>query len=281
MKLLLIRPFCIIILLLSAYITTAQEAKHLIDFLQTKPRHTAGIKQHIQQMKQDTIHYAEVNTAIERILPSGITQLHYVLFTHQPQVYQLSILAQKTQIIGIKLFKVTYNKGYTYPREQLSILYSWVNITSLQKYIDGHNKLYGSQLNTDDVSLLPFRLYKYGSDCGHSTPDQYSRMRQLIRQKDEYTLQKWLRSMNVELQAYALEGLARLKHPKKIKRSHLVEIPLRVESQKRLFKKYLWRVPETKVVQLLRQSNTKVYTCAGCFGMNYTPIATLVEKMGF
>ncbi|EAY29063.1 hypothetical protein M23134_02254 [Microscilla marina ATCC 23134] len=249
--------------------------------MQTTPHHTAQIKQQIRQMKQDTTLYAEVNTAIERLLPSGITQLHYVVFTQQHQVYQLSILAQKIQIIGIKLFKVTYNKGYTYPREQLRTLYSWVNTASLQKYIDGHNLLYGSQLTTGDISLLPFRLYKYGSDCGHSTPDQYRRMRQLIRQKDEYTLQKWLRSMNIELQAYALEGLARLKHPEKIKRSRLVEIHPQVKLQKRLSKKYLWRVSEAKVVQLLNQSTAKVYTCAGCFGMNYTPIATLVEKMGF
>lgn len=255
--------------------TPAQGIKHLVKFLKTKPS-LALVQQQMQQLQADSLHYIEVEKAIERVLPAGIHQLHYVCFTRQYQTYHLSVLSAKKQIIGIKLFKVIHSKK----GEKCQTLHTWWDTAAWEHYFDKHFEHYGVKLTTNDSTLLPFRLYKYGYDCGRSTPNLYTKMKRLVRQHDEYTLQKWLRSMNVELQAYAIEGLARLRHPAKIKQSQLVELPQYAVEHK-LSEKFLWRVSDTKLIQWLQLQNTFIYHCVGCFGMNHLPMSDLIEKMGF
>ncbi len=258
-------------------ITSAQtqNIKQLTKFLQTNPSVTL-IEQQMQQLQSDSLHYIEVEKAIERVLPTGIHQLHYVCFTRQYHTYHLSILSIKEQAIGVKLFKVTYDQQ----GEKYHTLYTWLDATRWEHYFDQHFRRYGYKLTADDASLLPFRLYKYGNDCGRSTPSLYTKMRQLVRQQDEYTLQKWLRSMNVELQAYAIEGLARLKHPAKIKRNRLMELP-QYAAKHKLSKKFLWRQSDTQLIQGLKLKNTLVYHCNGCFGMSLIPMSNFISNMGF
>lgn len=253
----------------------AQDIKDLVKFLETKPS-LALVQQQMQQLQSDPRHYIEVKKAIERVLPTGIHQLYYVCFTRQYQTYHLSVLSAKKQIIGIKFFKVSYSKQ----GEKHQTLHTWLDTVVWKHYFDKHFQRYGVKLTTNDSTFLPFRLYKYGYDCGRSTPNLYTKMKRLVRQHDEYTLQKWLRSMNVELQAYAIEGLARLRHPAKIKRLQLVELPQYAVEHK-LSEKFLWQVSDTKLIQWLKQKNTLIYHCIGCFGMNRLPMSDLIDKMGF
>jgi hypothetical protein len=253
----------------------AQDIKHLVKFLQTKPSLTT-LQQQMQRLESDSLHYIKVEKAIERVLPAGIHQLHYVCFTRQYQTFHLSVLSEKKQIISIKLFELTHSKA----GEQYHTLYTWLDTTVWKHYFDKHFRRYGVKLTVNDVTLLPFRLYKYGYDCGRNTPNLYTKMRRLVRQRDEYTLQKWLRSMNVELQAYAIEGLARLQHPAKIKQNRLMELPQYTVKHK-LSEKFLWKVSDTQLMQWLKLKNTLIYHCNGCFGMSLIPISSVINKMGF
>lgn len=273
--------FYLLVFVLTMLVTSAQAQNitQLIKFLQSKPS-LAFIKQQVEQLQQDSVNYIEVTKAVERVLPSGIHQLHYILFTPQYESYHLSVLSEAKQVIGCKLFRVIKNSKYSQASQTFETLHTWLNTHVWKHHFDKHFKQYGMRLTVNDSTFLPFRLYKYGYDCGRNTPFLYTKMKQLVRQRDAYTLQKWLRSMNVELQAYAVEGLARLRHPAKIKRLQKMELP-QYKVKHVLSKKFLWRVTDTEVMQQLKHKKTWVYHCVGCFGMDYLPIVTLMSKMGF
>lgn len=261
---------------------TAQSDFRLQQLLQNHASSISKLTPRIRQLKQDTAHYIEVKKLLDRILPTGGRQVYYIFYTKKYQAYELSLLAQGEQIFGVKLYKVNYNRD-SFLQKTVKVLYSKINSPILQSYIQRHNALYGSHLTTRDSLLLPFRLYKFGSDCGRSTPDEHRKMRQMVAEKDEDGLQKWLRSMNVELQAYGAKGLAYLHHPEKMYQGKNQELR-RITSthQKVLLKeKHLWRVKMSVIISHLKKQPIKVYTCMGCFGMDYTPMQEILKRLKF
>lgn len=265
-----------------AMTVNAQSDLRLQQLLQSHSSSITKLTSQLRQLKQDTAHYIEVKKLLDRILPIGGRQVYYIFYTKKYQAYELSLLTQGEQVFGVKLYKVNYNM-YSFPKKIIKVLYSRVNSSVLQSYIQQHNTLYGSHLTTNDSLLLPFRLYKFGSDCGHSIPDEHRKMRQMVREKQEEGLQKWLRSMNVELQAYGAKGLAYLHHPEEMYQSKNQELRRVTPTCRKVLRKekYLWRVKMPVIIKHLKKQSVKVYTCAGCFGMNYTPIQELVKRLLF
>lgn len=257
-----------------------QVPQSLTKLFENRPQTIAPFTQQMNMVKQDTASFLEVDKNIDRSLNFGVRQIYYSVFSKKHQLYEISVLASKDRIFCLKLYAVKYIST-PYSSKNFQELHSWLEKSTMQTYLNQHNQTYGVHLGFKDTLMLPFRLHKYGFDCGRSRPPYHRQMQQLIREKDEYTLQQWLRSMNVELQAYAIKGLAYVQHPEKIKRLYQKE--LRQEDKKRtmLREKYLWKRSDATVIQLLKKQPLKIYQCMGCFGMRFTPMSELIGEMGF
>lgn len=244
-----------------------------------RPSTIQDLTEKVAQVMKDSSQFLEVKKEVDRSLTFGVRQVYYAFFSKKHQLYELSVLAKKNKIFCVKMFAISYTSAI-YRQKKYKELYSWLAPQVMQNYIDQHNQTFGVHLSLKDTFLLPLRLKSFGI-CGRTISALHHYQEELISRKDTFELQKWLRSMDIELQAYAIEGLARIKHPEKLKHLQVKEIRKSDIKYKILIEKYLWGKSDGQIILWLKKQPLKIRHCVGCFGVNFKTLKNHLQAMGF
>lgn len=164
--------------------------------------------------------------------------------------FRLHLITRNDSIIFGNLERLHW-KG----RVAESIKFS-INEFQLGNLVNNHNDFYSTSYSTDRFinELTTNYYFSLGcGDTGSSRPKEAEQMLKWAKSNNIKKLSNWLRSPNYELQAYAIEGLTRIKEGGKT-------IPENLED----------------TVEHLLNRNSIVINCAGCLMGLKTPIKQLL-----
>lgn len=124
-----------------------------------------------------------------------------------------------------------------------SIVSNYRNEHLLTQFINRHNTLYQTRIDTTNENSFISNKFVYGFSCGFvgTEPPKRIELDYLIRTKDYQTISAWLRSVNPEIQAYGLEGIYTLS-----------KSGIRPTSK------------DIEIMEYLVHKTLNIYACSGC-----------------
>ncbi|MCO4294322.1 hypothetical protein NF867_15780 [Solitalea sp. MAHUQ-68] len=131
-----------------------------------------------------------------------------------------------------------------------------VNTYSLTQYLEQHNTYYKCKLTQKMLQKDLSTIYFYSFACGDGSmtgPKESTKTLNWVSFKNKSALNKWLRSTNCELQAYAVDGLLTIK-----------------KNGDDLTSK------EMEIIEHLLNRNSTIINCSGCLMGLKTPLRQLV-----
>jgi hypothetical protein len=164
--------------------------------------------------------------------------------------FKLSIISENDKIIFGKLERLHW-RGRTEETYEFSVLE-----TELQNLVNEHNTFYTTEYEVDEFLKELNQDFYFSLGCGETgsnRPKEADKMLKWAEKNNIKKLSKWLYSPNHELQAYAIDGLARIEESGK-------SIP---DQQK-------------MIIEHLRNRNSIVINCAGCLMGLETPVNKLL-----
>ncbi|MNZ75869.1 hypothetical protein D3C78_943570 [compost metagenome] len=197
---------------------------------------------------------------LERDFDFGYQQVvHDFDFTYSGSSYQSfqvfllvkndSIVFGKVNMIGDNWRKKVVEKD---------TLFS-VNPLLLNQYLHDHNVLYNTALSLKKLQAYITSDYFYSFACGDGSttgPKESAKVLSWIEFENKQALNKWLRSANCELQAYAINGLLSIKKNGGSLTSE-----------------------EERIIQHLLDRNSLVVNCSGCLMGLVKPIQQLLHPL--
>lgn len=126
----------------------------------------------------------------------------------------------------------------------------------IRKLVNQHNRFYSTFYDTDKFINELTTNYYFSLGCGDTESHRPKEAEQMLKWAKSHSikkLSKWLRSPNYELQAYAIEGLTRIREDGKILPKNLDEI-----------------------IEHLLGRNCLIINCSGCLMGLKTPLDQLL-----
>lgn len=196
---------------------------------------------------------------LERDLDFGYQQvIHDFNFTYSgssSQPFQVFLLVKNDSIV----FGKVYLLGDSWRKKVVEKDTSFsVNHLLLNQYIHDHNALYNTNLSLKRFEEDITSDYFYSFACGDASttgPKESAKVLSWIEFENKQALNKWLRSANCELQAYAINGLLRIKK----NGGQLTS-------------------DEERVIQHILNRNSLIVHCAGCLIGLVEPIQQLLHQ---
>jgi hypothetical protein len=150
--------------------------------------------------------------------------------------YDVHIFSKKNTIFGIASNQVgTRRNNQT----------SYFNNVELELLLKKHNQFYESEITKDDFTQNILTLHVYGHHCGEEgteNPSYFYGGISYKKSKNKKLFQNWLKSFNLELQTYGVEGLEYLNEHKGLKLSD----------------------SEKDMIAHIKERNSLLNSCGGC-----------------
>ncbi len=195
-------------------------------------------------IQDSSIEISEVTTTVhaefERKLINSNRLLNFIL-RREISLFSTTLITEGEHIIAAGI-------SQEYPRlDRISrdtLIYSAViDSTALHHLLQSWRHQYGGNVDLVADATSPYRNVVFGTKCGYLARRlwPYRTMMEGVRQTDTAMLQSWLRSMNVEIQAYGAEGLLIL---------NAFGLPIQDK--------------DCELIENLISSNQKILSCSGC-----------------
>ena len=234
-------------------LNTAQEdhrreyLHRLIDVLKTPGMTLDGVWLHsgLARKEGDSLAFVDLtedsnrafNMFQRKLIDSFCVHRYGLMLSWQP--YWITIIVADQNVVA---FGIVQEGAHYRGLSQDSIVYTVIDSTASHYLLRSWRHHYGTSVDLVDSTSL-YRNVVFGTNCGSISRVlyPYRAMLEGVERHDTTMLRSWLRSMNLEVQAYGAEGLLIL---------NALGIPIQQE--------------DCELIESLILSNQEIFSCRGC-----------------